>query len=270
MNREPAEDIDAYLEGADTWASDMRAGEVRSRRVAWRVATAACAVAVLEAFALVTLMPLKTVEPYTLLVDRQTGYVEALKPLDRQTITADAALTRSFLVQYVIARESFDAVGVQASYRKVALWSAPGERSAYTAAMQATNPASPFVTLPRGAQVGVTIKSVSSLGAASSLVRFRTVRTDPSGQGLPPRDWAAVISYRYSGAAMAAEDRFINPLGFEVVRYRRDAEILPQPEAAPAPAATLTAPGPTTGPMTAPAGRSASRPVPPADGNRTP
>ena len=35
-------------------------------------------------------MPLKTVEPYTLLVDRQTGFVQALKPLDPR---ADLAAT---------------------------------------------------------------------------------------------------------------------------------------------------------------------------------
>ena len=93
---------------------------------------------VAEALALVMLLPLKTVEPYTLLVDRQTGYVEALKPIERQTIAPDAALTRSFLVQYVIARESFDRPSLKANYRKTALWSAPEARAAYVAAMQAT------------------------------------------------------------------------------------------------------------------------------------
>ena len=41
------------------------------------------------------LMPLKTVEPYTLMVDRTTGYVQALKPLDPAKISPDAALTQS-------------------------------------------------------------------------------------------------------------------------------------------------------------------------------
>jgi type IV secretion system protein VirB8 len=36
-----------------------------------------------------------------------------------------------------------------------------------------------------------------------------------------------VISYRYSGAPMSADDRLLNPLGFEVTRYRRDAETVP-------------------------------------------
>ncbi|WP_163366505.1 VirB8/TrbF family protein, partial [Klebsiella aerogenes] len=87
--------------------------------------------------------------PYTLLVDRQTGYVQALKPLDAQQVSANAALTQSFLVQYVIARESFDAAALQSNYRKVSLWSAGEARNAYVAGMQASNPESPLVRLPR-------------------------------------------------------------------------------------------------------------------------
>ncbi len=45
-----------------------------------------------------------------------------------------------------------------------------------------------------------------------------------------------MIRYRYSGEPMRLEDRFVNPLGFEVLRYRRDAEALPpQIEEAPPP-----------------------------------
>lgn len=83
----------------------------------------------LLALALVLLTPLKTVEPYTLLVDRQTGFVQAVDPLEPQRISGDAALTQSFLVQYVIARESFDIDSVQSSYRKVSLWSADSARA---------------------------------------------------------------------------------------------------------------------------------------------
>ena len=241
MKPDSAREIDSYLKEAETWASDRRAGEERSRRIAWIIAGTATAVAALEAIARAAMVPRKTVEPNNRLGDRQTGNVEALQPLERQTISADAALTRSFLVQYVIARESFDLAGVRANYRKVALWSAPEVRTVYSNMMQASNPASPFVNMPRNAQVDVTVKSVSSLGPSTSLVRFRTTRSDASGQGLPPRDWAAVISYRYSGAPMSADDRLLNPLGFEVTRYRRDAETIP------APASELPQAAPPTG-----------------------
>jgi type IV secretion system protein VirB8 len=40
----------------------------------------------------------------------------------------------------------------------------------------------------------------------------------------------AVIRYRYSGEPMRLEDRFVNPLGFQVLRYRKDPESAPPVE----------------------------------------
>ncbi len=228
MNDETRADLSEYYRDAASWSDDRVRDMAASRRTAWLIAAGAGAIALLEAFALVLLTPLKTVVPYTLLVDRQTGYVEAVKPLERATISPDAALTRSFLVQYVIAREGFDIDSLRDTYRKVALWSAEEARSRYIAGMQASNPESPLASLPRRALVEVQVRSVSSLSADTAMVRFTTTRSDPGGQAQAPQYWAAVLKYRFSGAAMSAEDRMINPLGFQVVRYRRDAEALPE------------------------------------------
>lgn len=223
---EPFDPVD--LDIRDSWATSVTDQLERSRRTAWIVASVSAAVALLLAIALVLLLPLKTVEPYTLLVDRQTGNVEALAPLDQQEITPDDALTRSFLVQYVIARESFDIDSLDSDYRKVALWSAGEARERYLRLMDAGNPESPLASLPRRAVVRVEVRSVSSLSAESSLVRFTTIRTDQGGQPQVPQYWASVVTHSYSGAEMAEDDRLLNPLGFQVTRYRRDAEALPE------------------------------------------
>ena len=163
MNKPSREALDTYYREAESWARDREGALRSSRRTAWMVAAAAIFVAILEALALVMLMPLKTVEPYTLLVDRHTGFVQALEPLDPARVSGDAALTQSFLVQYVIAREGYDADSLQTSYRKVALWSGETARSSYLATMQATNPESPLVRYPRSSTVEVRVKSVSPL-----------------------------------------------------------------------------------------------------------
>jgi type IV secretion system protein VirB8 len=227
MNKPPREDLDAYYREAASWGADLEAHLRGSRRIAWMVAAAMMLIAILEAVALVVMMPLKSVEPYTLLVDRQTGFVEALNPLDPRRISGDAALTQSFLVQYVIAREGYDSDTLQTDYRKVALWSAESARSSYLAAMQASNPQSPLVLYPRTATIGVRVKSVSPVGRNVAMVRFETRRHDAGGREGPRSAWVALVRYRYSGEPMRLEDRFINPLGFQVVRYRRDAEALP-------------------------------------------
>lgn len=230
MKDEPRNGRDDYYREATSWSRDRQDGLRASRRVAWIVASVATTVAVVEAFALLLLTPLKTVEPYTLLVDRQTGFVEALKPLEPARITADTALTQSFLVQYVIARESFDIDALQADYRKVALWSTDSARSTYVASIPASHPDSPLNRYPRSTLIETRVKSVSPMGQNTAMVRFETRRIDRGGQPKPAAAWVAVIRYRYSGEPMRVEDRYLNPLGFQVLRYRRDAEALPPPE----------------------------------------
>jgi type IV secretion system protein VirB8 len=230
MNEQSREALDAYYKEAASWNRDRLEALGRSQRTAWRVAGAAAAIAVLEALALVLLTPLKTVEPYTLLVDRTTGYVQALNPLDAAKVAPDTALTQSFLVQYVTARESFDIATLRANYNKVALWSAEKARADYLGQTQISNPLSPLNLYPRTSLVETRVKSVSPLGPNVALVRFDTIRTDAGGQPQAPRPYVAVIRYRYSGEPMKLEDRFVNPLGFQVLRYRRDAEGAPPPE----------------------------------------
>jgi type IV secretion system protein VirB8 len=227
MNRQSREDLDAYYKEAGSWATDRQEALRASTRTAWRIAAAAVLVAMAEALALAMLAPLKTVEPYTLLVDKQTGFVQALKPLDAQLVSGNTALTQSFLVQYVLARESFDITTVRGEYRKVALWSEGTARSAYLAGMQATNPDSPLVALPRKTVIETRVKSVSPLGANTALVRFDSVRHDPNGSIQVAQPFVAVITYRYSGEPMSQADRFTNPLGFKVSRYQRNPEALP-------------------------------------------
>jgi type IV secretion system protein VirB8 len=249
MNEHSREALDSYYAEAASWNRDRVQAMRSSYRIAWWIAGIAAAIALLEALALVLLTPLKTVEPYTLMVDKTTGYVQALKPLDQAKIAPDAALTQSFLVQYVIAREGFDMATLNANYRKVALFSADTARTSYLQQMQVSNPASPLALYPHTTTIDVRVKSVSPMGGNAALVRFDTVRSDAGAQPQPPSSWVAVIRYRYSDAPMSLEDRFVNPLGFQVTSYRKDAEVL-TPEAPPA--APVAAVAPAQQPAAAP------------------
>jgi type IV secretion system protein VirB8 len=232
MNDLNRETLDEYYAAAESWSQDRVRAENRSRRIAWIIAAVAALIALLEAAALVALIPLKRDVPYKLKVDKENGYVEALHPLDVTKLTADAALTRSFLVQYVIARESFAADTLQANYKKVGLWSVGEARDRYLADMRSSNSTSPLANLPHGTTVDVQIRSVSSINANTAFVRFTTTQTSPGGQPQVAQNWIATIRYQYTDAAMSDADRLINPLGFQVTRYRKDTESLPDTIAA--------------------------------------
>ncbi|MFA5990601.1 MAG: VirB8/TrbF family protein [Sphingomonas sp.] len=243
MTDQPRVDSDAtprtsYYALAESWAADRRDGLRRSRTIAWTVAGIAIGIAALEAVALAALAPLKTVVPYTLLVDRNTGFAQALKGTEIDQIAPDAALTQSLLAQYVVARESFDISSISSQYRKVALWSADTARRRYLALIPPSNPESPLSRLPRTSVVVTTIRSVSPLSANTALVRFETRRIDQGQEAGASTASVAIISYRFARLPWSIEDRLVNPLGFQVTKYRVDQEA--PPAVAPTTASVVT------------------------------
>ena len=244
----PGEERQSYYARARDWAEDRAAADRGGMRTGWLVAAGTGAIALVEGLALLALMPLKTVVPYTVLVDRNTGFVQALDGTGTPAIRADAALTQSLLAQYVIARESFDIADVSNQYRKVSLWSADAARRDYLALMEQTNPEGPLVRYGRSAQVSVEVESVSALAPDRALVRFVTRRLDSGGgaRAARPSYWVALLRYRYVDNPAKLEDRLVNPLGFQVIEYRRDQEAPPvvadAADAPALPAATASSP----------------------------
>lgn len=252
-------DTKSFYAESSSWAQSEADGARRSRNRAWIVAGGAALIAVAEALALASLVPLKSTSVVPVLVDRQTGFVEVLNKDGSQTLRANQALTRSMLAQYVAAREGFDITTLSADYHRVMLWSDGQARGEYAALMPAQNPQSPLHLYPRSALVAVNIESVSDLGPRTALVRFTTTRMD-EGAGSVPSYYAAVITYQFSDQPLRAEDRLVNPLGFQVTRYRRSDETAP----AARPAQVFTMDLPRNGSETAPS-PSTDNTTPPAD-----
>lgn len=221
------EERDTAYAKTGSWAQDRAESLARWARAGWIVAGVATTVAVLEAFALVSLTPLKTVVPYTLLVDRTTGYTQTLEGLHPQTIKPEAALTQSLLAQYVVARESFDIISVKDQYRRVGLWSAANARRDYLALIPVSNPQSPINLYPRNAVLDANVSSVDTSRTGKAKVRFTTERKDTPSTKAEQTWWVAEIDYSFTTEPLNAADRLENPLGFSVTRYRRFQESAP-------------------------------------------
>lgn len=214
---------DNYFVAAQSWADDRLAGERRMRRLAWSITCVSTALSLILALALVTLLPLKTVQPYVVTVDRQTGEVQLATTLTRARLSENEAIIQAQLANYVRVRETFDPTDLQANYRRVQLMSAPDVGRAYVASMAASNPLSPLRRMASGETLAIRIKSVSLLGSGSALVRFDADRTQPNGLKTTT-PYISALSFGFSDRPLREADRFDNPLGFQVIRYRRDAE----------------------------------------------
>jgi type IV secretion system protein VirB8 len=104
------------------------------------------------------------------------------------------------------------------------LWSRGEARTSYANELSRENPESPIALYPESTILQVRIKSVSLIDPGAAMVRFETVRRDAGAVMGEQRAYAAQIAFGFSDAPMRMEDRFTNPLGFQVLRYRRDAE----------------------------------------------
>ena len=217
-------DHDRYFAEAVSWADERVISERRMRRFAFAVAGVAGMVAVVLAVAILLLVPLKTVQPYVVTVDRQSGAVEVATTLAGGKLTENEAVIQAELANYVRTRETFDATDLATDYRRVQLRSSGDVRRAYVTLMAADNPNSPLRTLSPGDTIAIRIKSVSLLTTGSALVRFDAERSAAGGRVTDSRAYVSAIAFGFNNRPLRLEDRFDNPLGFVVTRYRRDAE----------------------------------------------
>lgn len=217
-------DHETYYASALSWADERVAAERRMRRFAWIIAGVAGATALILAIAIMLLVPLKTVQPYVVTVDRQTGAVQMATTVEDGKLTENEAVIQAELANYVRERESFDSTDLATNYRRVQLHSSGGARNAYIAEMAAANPNSPLRLLSPGDTVKVKIKSVSLLARGSGLVRYDAERISADSRIIDTRAYVSAITFGFNSSPLRLEDRFDNPLGFVVTRYRRDAE----------------------------------------------
>jgi type IV secretion system protein VirB8 len=215
---------DTYFPAARSWADERRSTTLSSARIAWIITAVAMFTALVLAIALAAMMPLKSVQPYVVTVDRQTGSVQLAQSVAEGRLTQNEAVIQAQLANYVRARETFDATDLAVQYKRVQLLSAPYVARAYVAYMDVANPASPLNTLKRGDTLAVMIKSVSMVAPGVALVRYDVDRRAASGGGFGRRSYVSALSFGFSGNPLRMQDRFDNPLGFQVTRYRRDLE----------------------------------------------
>jgi type IV secretion system protein VirB8 len=176
---------------------------------------------------LALLVPLKTYEPYMVVVDKTTGFVEVKRPMAEGPLTQDEAVTTFNVVRYLKARETYDPKGLKDNFDLAQLL-ATGEAARDLADLYApANPRNPLKVYGVGTEIAVTVKSVTFPNNRTALARFST--EERSATSVTTRDWVSLVRFRYTAAPMRNQWRFDNPLGFQVVEYRRDQETAPSP-----------------------------------------
>jgi type IV secretion system protein VirB8 len=223
-------EAEEYFAEADSWDTDRIAQFRRNSRAAWWVAGAGWLCAVASAIALLLLMPLKEAIPYLVRVDGSTGVVDVV-PVFAGHATVEEAVTRYFLSHYVSVCERFNFSTAESDYEECGAFHSAQRNQAWYAAWTATNPNSPLNLHKDGSSVRAQVTSVSFFTRASGLSDLAQVRYLKAARQAPGAEesfthWVATIQYAYGDAAKDPKTRRWNPLGFKVVDFRTEPEVV--------------------------------------------
>jgi len=219
-------DIDKnYYEDGVRWETAVYRSILWSRNI-WRTISVLLGLALILALAaLYALIPLKSLEVVTLLVDKTTGFVEVARPLEAGgELTQRESVTRANIVRYIRARETYDPKGLRDNFDMASLYSGGVASKDLQAEFAASNPDNPMKKYGPETTISVFVKSVIFLNERTAAVRFQTTRK--SERENVSTDWVANVRFRYTSEPMRNDWRFDNPLGFQVLEYRRDQETI--------------------------------------------
>jgi type IV secretion system protein VirB8 len=229
MSRDPA--LERYLEEAASWDADRAALNLRSMRLAWRVAIGACVLAAMAIVALLMLMPLKRVDPFVIRVDNATGIVDVV-PTFAGRADMSEVVTRYFLTHYVTVCERFSFATAESDYEECGSFHAAARNQVWLALWDRANPTSPLNAFKDGSSVRAQVSAVSFFERGNGVadlaqVRYTKARRASSSANDQVTHWIATVQYVYGEPSKDPLARRWNPLGFKIVDFRSEPETLP-------------------------------------------
>lgn len=180
-----------------------------------------------------SLSPLKTLVPFVIRVDKNSGYVDIVKPSYSMSDTAEVAEDKHYISAYVLARESYHWASQRANYAFVQLTSSEDvftpyknfqlSKKGYTEKLgmqqQVKSEINSIVPLPRSKQ--------DKLSGGDSSIRSYQVRYNQTllmadgrtVQGADPISWISIISINNSNSPKTEGDLWLNPKGYITVGW---------------------------------------------------
>jgi type IV secretion system protein VirB8 len=244
MKKDP--ELQGYFEEAASWDADrLRQGQ-RTVRLALGVAGAGWLAVLVLGAALMLLMPLKRVEPFVIRVDNATGVVDVV-PVYSGHSGVPETVTRYLLTHYRIVFYLNDTATTESDYEECGSFHTAQRNQAWYALWNPTNPASPLNVYKDGTSVRAQVTSVSFFKRATGVgdlaqVRYVKAKRAAGSANEETTHWIATLQYAYADPSSNPKVRGWNPLGFKIVDFRPEPEVLTEPAAG----ATALATAPAT------------------------
>ena len=222
-----------YFEEARGWDAQLNTRIKQSEQRAWKCCLALTLIVVLQAVGLVSVLPLKSIEPFVIRVDNNSGFVDVISTLTSKGQVkqqAQEVLDKYWLGQYVRHHEAYQWQTRAYDRKLIGLMSDDNVQQDY--ALQTnpkSNPNAPINLYDQNTEVSTQINAISFIAhdklngesTTTALVRY-SKQLKRIGENHPLTHWVATITFVYRNVPMSLKARQLNPLGFQVLSYRND------------------------------------------------
>ncbi|MEM7242345.1 MAG: type IV secretion system protein [Pseudomonadota bacterium] len=210
------------LQVSSDYENEVYLAAVSREKRAWRLSYIALGISACSVLALVIAMPLKTTEPYLLVVDSTTGYAERAVSVDKMQFDDDQAIVEANIFRYVIDRETYDTYDNQERIESTLQLSADTAESSFRDIWSPDNPNHPDEVYGEGVRILVSVKTITIVNVKDRIaqVRLGLVRKQ---RGLADVESAATATLKYDfdpSENNRVSDVWNNPHGFQVTEYR--------------------------------------------------
>lgn len=200
----------------------------KSESKAWLFARVAGGIVILETIAICLMCPLKTVVPFVIETNKETGLSQIVEIANPEKIPVSEVMNKYWIAKYIISRESYDWYSLQQDYDTTRELSTPDVFQSYSRQFDGSSN-SLDQQLGDNWRYVVSIKSIVLNSNDLATVRFtqkKFSKRSQSARAASEKNWTATISFKYYPTFTVSDKRrLINPFGFKVVTYRLDPEL---------------------------------------------
>ena len=216
---EEVQEKDAIAE-VRNWYSDRYQSVLIQRNLLFLVTILSLVGVVVSVFTVERVISSKSIEPFVIEIEKKTGITNVVDPVTRSEMFADESLTKYFIIKYINARATYDPATYNYNYNTMTrLMSA---RNVYADFRRFVNSVDgPPQKYAEQTKSELKVRSIQITKPGVAQVRFSIVLT---GSKSGVFHYIAYVEYSFETLEMTQDERFINPIGFQVNSYRVDEE----------------------------------------------
>lgn len=170
----------------------------------------------------------KSFEPFVIEMEDKTGNIQIVENLNVTKLTADETVKRYFIYNFLKVSEGYNYATYKEDMVQLGLYTNSSVYNQLMRKIGARNELSPVNILGLKGYMYIQIKSIIFLTPQSCTVRFVTINTSANKIYPNERHFVAYIEFDFKNLDLTMTERFINPLGFQVEKYRLDNDLIPR------------------------------------------